>query len=505
MSSSATAPISIAVTAVRWSWWDDKQWVAYDAATNAALEQALARGERRIAVDAERFVDVDFADNAAIQRCLANADPALVGVQRRKDDESRRRAVRRVVPELFAAHLFLPILADKPRAAAQLHAVATHAGLTAATWKKAVTAVLLDDAALADVAHRDLLRKAVAANVPLLHVAVIDDVVAGRAWPAAAAARSLDAQFAALLAADASTTTTSTTTATSSTSSASKRKTSSSTSSTGTAKKSKSVVSAAAVAASSSVDLRPLLQVSTSFDGLVRYSDGDEYAFALVIDAADAAAGAYVGVATWPKLDAAETEWSITLSPAGAFEARELKAGNPSAAAFVALGAVYTGMLSDKGDLLMGAVVDADGAALSPSFRLTHNANLGKAVSKAASASTAMATDDNDDNDDDAGAADAAVPTVVLPLATAKRTYKGFATLRLPFTLTVDGSVGKLDWTLGGSVSEAVEVAGERFAMRKAKGRAPSLALPSEFDGKVSGDTVSGTVENGTFEMHVTP
>lgn len=484
-----------AVTAVRWAWWDDKSWIAYDAATNLALERGWARGDTRIAVDKQRFVDVAFADNAAIQKCLANADPALVGVQRRFDDESRRRAVRRVVPELFGAHVFL-LLVDKSRAAAQADWIAAHGGLAAAKWKKAITVVLADDAALADAAHRDALLKATAARVPLLHFHVVDDVVAGQPWASAAAARSLDAAFAAVLAAEAAATTTTTT----------KRKTaSSSLSSAASTKKTKSSAAAAAAAASVSIDLRPLLQKTTVFDGAVRYSDGDVYAFELVIDSADAAAGLYVGTTTWLKnLDGAETEWHITLSPAGAFEARELKANNHSAAQFVALGAVYTGMLSDRGDLLMGNVVDADGAALSPSFRLTHKANLGSLA--ASSAATAMATDDNDADADGDGTA---VPTLVLPLAAAaaaaKRTFKGVVTLQLPFTVTVDGTVAKLDWALGGTVGEAVEIAGDRFAMHKAKGRAPSLALPSEFQGKLSGDTVSGTVENGTFEMHATP
>jgi hypothetical protein len=402
-------------------------------------------------------------------------------------------------------------------ASAQLSWIATHGGLVAAKWKKAITAVLCVDSTLVDAAHRDALSKAVAAGVPLVHLNAIDDVVAGAPWAGVLAKRTLGDAFARVLAAEAaaassasSTTVAAVTSSSSSVSSSTKRKTptsSVSTTTTTTTSTTASLKKSTTVSTSVSIDVRPLLQKSTVFDGVVRYSDGDDYAFELQIEEANASTGVYVGTATWKKLEGAETEWSIKLSAAGAFEARENKASNPSAAQYVAIGAVYTGMLSDKGDLLMGNVVDADGAALSPSFRLTHKANLGTlGASPAAAAATTTTTTtatamDEDENDDGADVGGAAT-TVAIP---STRTFEGVATLRLPFTVTVDGSVAKLDWKLGGSIGEAVEIVGDRFVLRKAKGRAPSLALPSEFEGKISGDIVSGTVENGTFEMHAKP
>lgn len=456
---------------------------------------------------------MDFADNAAIQKCLSNSDPDLIGVQRRFDDESRRRSVRRVVPDLFGTQIFLNLV-DKSTAASQLAWIATHGGLVAAKWKKAITAVLCVDSTLVDAANRDALSKAVAAGVPLLHLNAIDDVVGGAPWATVLAKRTLGDAFARVLAAEAaaaaasSSSTTVAAAVTSSVSSVSssstKRKTpsgsvsSTSTTTTTTTTTTASLKKSTTATTSVSIDVRPLLQKSTVFDGVVRYSDGDDYAFELLIEEANASTGVYVGTATWKKLEGAETEWSIKLSAAGAFEARENKASNPSAAQFVAIGAVYTGLLSDKGDLLMGNVVDVDGAALSPSFRLTHKANLGTLGAPSATTATAM---DEDDNDGDVGAA----ATVAIPSSGSKRTFEGVVTLRLPFTVTVDGSSAKLDWKMGGSIGEAVEIVGDRFVLRKAKGRAPTLALPSEFEGKISGDNVSGTVENGTFEMHAKP
>lgn len=507
--------MTTSITAVQWSWWDDKKWIAYEKSINLSIETAFTRdGSKRITVDKERFIDVNFADNAAIQKCLSNSDPDLIGVQRRFDDESRRRSVRRVVPDLFDTQIFLNLV-DKSAASAQLSWIATHGGLVAAKWKKAITAVLCVDSTLVDAANRDALSKAVAAGVPLVHLNAIDDVVGGEPWAGVLAKRTLGDAFARVLAAEAAAaSSTSTTTvaavssSSSSVSSSTKRKTPTSsvstTTTTTTTTTTASLKKSKTVSTSVSIDVRPLLQKSTVFDGVVRYSDGDDYAFELQIEEANASTGVYVGTATWKKLEGAETEWSIKLSAAGAFEARENKASNPSAAQYVAIGAVYTGMLSDKGDLLMGSVVDADGAALSPSFRLTHMANLGTlGASPAAAATTATAMDE--DEDDDGADVGGAASTVAIPLSGAKRTFEGVATLRLPFTVTVDGSVAKLDWKLGGSIGEAVEIVGDRFVLRKAKGRAPSLALPSEFEGKISGDIVSGTVENGTFEMHAKP
>lgn len=78
-------PTPAPAPAPRWQWRADDGWCDYAAAVAARLEDARRRGVARVDIDRERFVDV----------------PALL--QRRKDDPSKRREVRRVAPSVSAA------------------------------------------------------------------------------------------------------------------------------------------------------------------------------------------------------------------------------------------------------------------------------------------------------------------------------------------------------------------------------------------------------------------
>jgi len=145
----------------------------------------------------------------------------------------------------------------------------------------------------------------------------------------------------------------------------------------------------------------------------------------------------------------------------------------------------------------MGSVADpAWAAAAAPTFRLTHKANLG--VARTASAGAAAAAADDDE------AATVAIPAAKAP--SKAKAFSGVLTLQVPFKLAVDADgAAKLSWQLPGGTTThtqcAVDVDDKRLAVRKSKGRAPTLTLPTELDGVVSGDTVKGTAEGNTFEM----
>jgi hypothetical protein len=505
------------MTAVRWAWFDDKKWIEYDAAVNGALEAAFGNGEKKIAVDKERFVDVNFASNAEIQKCLKNADPALIGVQRRFDDESRRRAVRRVVPSLFDTHVFL-LLLDAPAQATRVADTTTlYGGLVSKTWKKAVTAVLATPTSLAAPPHQDALRKASAAGVPIVDCAILDDVVAGASWAAALPKRDMSAAFAGLSAPVAVPMSAPTAplkrkaaaasaAADEPAAAAAAASTSSATASTSVAAKKAKTVSLGAGGS----DLRTLIQVSTSFEGLVRYADTDEYEFELVIDTANAATGTYKGTAEWKKLKDAKTEWDITMTASGGFSARESKAKNASAVSFVTLGATYAGVMSDKGDLLMGAVTDPDAGALAPTFRLTHKANLGKPTAVAAAddaddaPTTVLASSKSSSKSSSKG-------SVVAAAAAPAKTFAGVMTIKVPFELTVEGDgSAQLQWAHpasgSGSNACAAELGTKVFKLRKTSKARGSIhvILPTEWDGEVDGDKVTGDVDGATFEMKET-
>ena len=84
-----------------WLWYDDKKWVKYDAAVCRKLEEGYWRGDSKVGTDAERFVEI-VRPQADVMRVLREnfkrlppRTPDMVGMQRRCDDESRRRIVRR--------------------------------------------------------------------------------------------------------------------------------------------------------------------------------------------------------------------------------------------------------------------------------------------------------------------------------------------------------------------------------------------------------------------------
>jgi hypothetical protein len=148
-------------TAVEWSWWSDKAWVKYDAALTLKLENEFQEGNKKIACDKERFVDLNFATIDDIRKQLHHSDERLIGLQRRFDDESRRRAVRRVVPEFFNHETFLLLGAacDNEEFVDNIN---LYGGLIVRKFvKKQVTTVLVDVASAAsDDAIRQVLQKA---------------------------------------------------------------------------------------------------------------------------------------------------------------------------------------------------------------------------------------------------------------------------------------------------------------------------------------------------------
>lgn len=114
-------------TAVQWSWrGDQNNWVAFDKDTSALLEAEYQKGSKKVRVDKERFVDLSLSHDevlsnfTVIQRKIFSEhlpqslddEDDVIGIQRRYDDEMKRRAVKRVVPEFFGKDTFM-LLAKK--------------------------------------------------------------------------------------------------------------------------------------------------------------------------------------------------------------------------------------------------------------------------------------------------------------------------------------------------------------------------------------------------------
>ena len=76
--------------AAKWSWKNDQdKWIAYDAKLSAKIEKEFKLGRKSCDVDDERFVDI----------------PNLL--QRRKDDMSKCRLVKREEPLPLSEYVFL--------------------------------------------------------------------------------------------------------------------------------------------------------------------------------------------------------------------------------------------------------------------------------------------------------------------------------------------------------------------------------------------------------------
>eukprot|EP01113_Clastostelium_recurvatum_P040758 TRINITY_DN6373_c0_g1_i1.p1 TRINITY_DN6373_c0_g1~~TRINITY_DN6373_c0_g1_i1.p1 ORF type:complete len:439 (+),score=129.21 TRINITY_DN6373_c0_g1_i1:33-1319(+) len=86
-------------TKVQWQWLDDSGWKDYDSSFSIKLEAAYRKGSKRVDVDTVRFVDLGMTNAEAISNFtnLKEKDKKFVlGVQRRKDDHTKRRAVMRM-------------------------------------------------------------------------------------------------------------------------------------------------------------------------------------------------------------------------------------------------------------------------------------------------------------------------------------------------------------------------------------------------------------------------
>jgi hypothetical protein len=94
-------------SAVQWLWYDDANWKPYNSDTAGKLEAGFLRGIKEIKVDDQRFVQVSTNDE--IKKNFLKLPPdwrSCIGMQRRYDDESKRRLVKRFVPQFLENDVF---------------------------------------------------------------------------------------------------------------------------------------------------------------------------------------------------------------------------------------------------------------------------------------------------------------------------------------------------------------------------------------------------------------
>lgn len=84
----------------KWFWNNDKDWVEYDASTSTKLETGFKGGVEEVKVDEQRFVQFVTKDELKnnFHKISSKDMPFCIGIQRRYDDEMKRRIVKRVAP-----------------------------------------------------------------------------------------------------------------------------------------------------------------------------------------------------------------------------------------------------------------------------------------------------------------------------------------------------------------------------------------------------------------------
>eukprot|EP01116_Phalansterium_solitarium_P015614 TRINITY_DN3467_c0_g1_i1.p1 TRINITY_DN3467_c0_g1~~TRINITY_DN3467_c0_g1_i1.p1 ORF type:complete len:498 (-),score=207.25 TRINITY_DN3467_c0_g1_i1:269-1705(-) len=136
-------------TAVIWSWRaDDDTWKEYTAAQCIQFEKDYsAKSVKTIKVDNERFLDLQLASNP--KKILENFTPisdteGLIGMQRRFDDEMKRRAVKRIVPQFFDEETFFLALKAPKKGGPLRTDIETYGGVIVAKLTSKVSIVVAD-------------------------------------------------------------------------------------------------------------------------------------------------------------------------------------------------------------------------------------------------------------------------------------------------------------------------------------------------------------------------
>jgi hypothetical protein len=107
---------SLGITAVKWSWRSDTSWIDFDKGFNYKLETAYHSADnsvKKVKVDKERFIDLTLLPSDIKKQFQKTdcKDSELLGIQKRYDDETKRRAVKRGTPVVLfkGVNLFIAI------------------------------------------------------------------------------------------------------------------------------------------------------------------------------------------------------------------------------------------------------------------------------------------------------------------------------------------------------------------------------------------------------------
>jgi len=157
-------------TAVQWLWRDDKgSWVAYGKEVCVMVEAEFAKGSKKIKLDKERFLDLVVSPDEIKKSFTFVVGPEVIALQRRYDDESKRRPVKREAPQFFDKETILILGEMTKKEKMELTTdVETYGGLVAAKFTRKVTLVFCQESELDN--YPDEAKQAKESKVPLVNL-----------------------------------------------------------------------------------------------------------------------------------------------------------------------------------------------------------------------------------------------------------------------------------------------------------------------------------------------
>lgn len=173
----------IGVTAVKWFWRSDQAWVEFDADFCYKLETAhngTNMAAKKVRVDKERFVDLtlNLAETKKQFQKVDCKDNELAGCQRRYDDETKRRAVKRALPAaLFkGTSVFIALDDDDDEI---FTALKTYSATVAKSVTKTTKMVLTTQAEASDSSSNfaSEIAKASNLNIPVVKLECLIDAI----------------------------------------------------------------------------------------------------------------------------------------------------------------------------------------------------------------------------------------------------------------------------------------------------------------------------------------
>jgi len=164
------------LTAVQWFWLGDQNnWCAFDNASCSLLESEYLKGTSKVKLDSLRFVDLSLGHEEVLSNFKKLEDDRnIIGIQRRYDDEMKRRAVKRIAPEFFSKDNFM-LLSKMNRKSRKefIKLLESYGAVVSSNFNNKITVVLCEENQLSSSFEMDVL-KAIESSIPVVSLTFVE-------------------------------------------------------------------------------------------------------------------------------------------------------------------------------------------------------------------------------------------------------------------------------------------------------------------------------------------